>query len=89
MIDDRIANRGDSAERTQGLCGGHFANNPKILVSPLDPQLPIGIQQDVFGAMILKTGGNERPEFPYKFFIWAFGYLLKFVHLGLPILAVI
>jgi hypothetical protein len=85
VIDDRIANRGDRAERTQGLCGGHFSNNLKILVSPLDPQLPIGIQQDVFGAMILKAGGNQRPEFPYQFFISAFGDLLKFLHLAPPI----
>src|SRR6266436_3806009 len=47
VIDDRIANRGDRAERTQVLCGGHFANNPKVLASPLDPHMPIGIQQDV------------------------------------------
>ena len=80
VIDDRIANRGDRAERTQGLCGRHFANNPKILVSPLDPQLPIGIQQDVFGAMILKAGSDQRPQFPDQFFISAFGDLLKFVH---------
>jgi hypothetical protein len=71
------------------LCGRHFANDPKILVSPLDPQLPIGVQQDVFGAMILKAGGNQRPEFPGQFFISSFGDLLKFVHLALPIRAVI
>ena len=61
----------------------------KILVRPLDPHLPIGIQQDVFGAMILKAGGHQRPEFPDQFFISAFGDLLKFLHLALPIRAII
>jgi hypothetical protein len=58
-------------------------------VSPLDPQLPIGIQQDVFGAMILKARGNQRSEFPDQFFIPSFGDLLKFVHRAPPIRAII
>jgi hypothetical protein len=70
-------------------CAGAFCQQPKILVSPLDPHLPIGIQQDIFRAVILKAGGNQRPEFPYQFFISSFGDLLKFVHLFPPILATI
>jgi len=35
--------------------------------------------------MILKAGGHQRPEFPYQFFISAFGDLLKFLHLAPPI----
>ena len=61
----------------------------KILVSALHPHLPIGIQQDIFGAMIFKAGSDQRPEFPDQFFIAAFGDLLKFLHLALPIRAII
>jgi hypothetical protein len=35
--------------------------------------------------MIFKAGSDQRPQFPDQFFIAAFGNLLKFLHLLLPV----
>jgi len=50
----------------------------------LHPDAPVGVQQDIFGAMIFKAGSDERTEFPYQLFIAACGHLLKFLHSVLP-----
>ncbi len=88
VIDDCVANRRNRAERAQGLRGKHRAHDFKILMRALYPHAPIGVQQDIFGAMIFKGGTNQRPEFPDQLFIAAFGDLLKFLHRVLPIRAV-
>src|SRR6266576_2868737 len=42
VIDDRVANCCNRAERAQRLRGKHRANNLKVLVRPLHPHAPIG-----------------------------------------------
>ena len=54
----------------------------------LHPHPPIGVQQDIFSAMVFKAGSDQRPEFADQLFVAAFGDLLKFLHLVLPIRAV-
>src|SRR3979490_2268308 len=84
VIDDRIANRRDGAERAQGLRGKHRAHHLKILVRALYPYPTIGVQQDILGVMVIKAGSDQRPEFTDQLFIAAFSHLQKFLHPLLP-----
>src|SRR5208283_1883044 len=84
VIDDRIANRGNRAKRTQGLRRQHRTHNLKILMRALRPHSAIGVQQDIFGAMVFKAGSDKRPEFAHQLFITTFSDLLKFLHRALP-----
>src|SRR6266576_5701907 len=84
VIDDRVANCRNRAERAQCLRGKHRANNLKVLVRPLHPHTSIGIQQNIFGAGVFETRSDQWSELPNQFFIAAFGDLLKFLHSLLP-----
>ena len=50
----------------------------------LHPHPPIGVQQDIFSAMVFKAASDQRPKLPDQFFVAAFGDLLKFLHRVLP-----
>src|SRR5438874_8665795 len=50
----------------------------------LHPHSPIGVQQDVFGAVVFQARGNQRSEFPDQLFVAPFGHLLNFLHPVLP-----
>ncbi len=84
VIDDRVANCRDRAERAQSLRGKHRAHDLKIFMRPLHPHSSIGIQQNIFGKVIFKTGSDQWPEFPNQLFVTAFGDLMKFLHSLLP-----
>ena len=88
VIDDCVANRRNRAERAQCLRWKHRARNLKILMRALHPHPPIGVEQDIFSAMVFKAASDQRPELPDQLFVAAFGDLLKFLHRVLPVHAV-